>query len=55
MDYIGVIQKRGILLWAREVREGEMEENELKPVLKGVGWAKMSWESFQAKEIISNL
>lgn len=40
MDYIGVIQKRGILLWAREVREGKMEENELKPVLKrcvGVG------------------
>jgi len=24
MDYIGVIQKRGILLWAREVREKAM-------------------------------
>ena len=35
MDYIGVIQKRGVLLWARE---GKMEENELKSVLKrGVG------------------
>lgn len=52
MDYIEVIRRRGVLLWAREVSEGTMEEKELKPVLitwVGARWAKMSWESFQAK------
>lgn len=52
MDCIGVIQRRGTVLLAGEVRDDLMGTKELEPVLKrwgGARWVKMTWESFPAQ------